>query len=106
MISFILRQITISGNKIELKLKVYLLQKTYFVDNQHLSSTNDAQLQNFVPNQAREKWIKKRTSVKTRNGAANHRGNDVIVLEGRDQVDNQIFSVKSIKYFLGDSWQI
>ena len=40
----------------------------------------------MVPNQAREKWIKKRTAVKIRNGAANHRGNDVIVLEGRDQV--------------------
>ena len=62
------------------------LEKTHLVDNQHLSSSNDAQLQNFVPNQAREKWIKKRTSVKTRNGAANHRGNDVIVQEGRDQV--------------------
>ena len=42
--------------------------------------------QGVVPNQAREKWIKKRTAVKIRNGAANHRGNDVIVLEGRDQV--------------------
>ena len=40
----------------------------------------------LVPNQAREKWLKKRTSVKIRNGAANHRGNDVIAAEGRDQV--------------------
>ena len=39
-----------------------------------------------MPTEAREKWIKKRTSVKIRNGTANHRGNDVIVLEGRDQV--------------------
>jgi hypothetical protein len=30
--------------------------------------------------------MKKRTSVKIRNGAANHRGNDVLVLEGKDQV--------------------
>lgn len=67
-------------------IELKFLEKTYFADNQHLSSTNEAQLQNFVPNQAREKWIKKRTSVKTRNGAANHRGNDVIVVEGRDQV--------------------
>jgi hypothetical protein len=36
--------------------------------------------------QAREKWMKKRTSVKIRNGAANHRGNDVLVLEGREQI--------------------
>jgi hypothetical protein len=30
--------------------------------------------------------MKKRTSVKIRNGAANHRGNDVLVLEGREQI--------------------
>ena len=45
-----------------------------------------------MPNQAREKWIKKRTAVKIRNGAANHRGNDVIVLEGRDQILHGRFS--------------
>ena len=38
------------------------------------------------PVQAREKWIKKRTSVKIRNGAANHRGNDVVIVDGRDPV--------------------
>ena len=71
VISFILRQVTIS-------------------DNQHSSSAADTtHLHTVVPNQAREKWIKKRTSVKIRNGAANHRGNDVIVLEGRDQVRDQ-----------------
>ena len=71
VISFILRQVTIS-------------------DNQHPSSAADTtHLHTVVPNQAREKWIKKRTSVKIRNGAANHRGNDVIVLEGRDQVRDQ-----------------
>ena len=32
-----------------------------------------------------EKWMKKRTSVKIRNGAPNHRGNDVIVKEGNAQ---------------------
>ena len=55
-------------------------------DNQHSSSSAEAAPHSVVPNQAREKWIKKRTAVKIRNGAANHRGNDVIVLEGRDQV--------------------
>ena len=55
-------------------------------DNQHSSSSAQSVAQGVVPNQAREKWIKKRTAVKIRNGAANHRGNDVIVLEGRDQV--------------------
>jgi len=39
----------------------------------------------FSPNQPREKWVKKRTSVKLKNVAANHRGNDVIVLDGRPQ---------------------
>jgi len=67
VISFILRQVTLS-------------------DNQHSSSSAQSVAQGVVPNQAREKWIKKRTAVKIRNGAANHRGNDVIVLEGRDQV--------------------
>ena len=36
--------------------------------------------------QAREKWLKKRTSVKIKNGAANHRGNDVIIRDGKNQV--------------------
>lgn len=39
----------------------------------------------FTPNQPREKWQKKRTSVKIRNGAANHRANDVIVRDGSPQ---------------------
>uniref|UniRef100_A0AAG5DMX9 DDHD domain-containing protein n=1 Tax=Anopheles atroparvus TaxID=41427 RepID=A0AAG5DMX9_ANOAO len=39
----------------------------------------------FQPAQAREKWNKKRTSVKLKNVAANHRANDVIVREGEPQ---------------------
>lgn len=39
----------------------------------------------FKPGQAREKWNKKRTSVKLKNVAANHRANDVIVKEGEPQ---------------------
>ena len=46
----------------------------------------------FTPNQPREKWLKKRTSIKVRNRAANHRANDVIVLEGRDQLIQGRFS--------------
>ena len=42
--------------------------------------------------QPREKWMKKRTSVKIRNGAPNHRGNDVIVKEGNRQVLSGRFS--------------
>ncbi|XP_018573304.1 protein retinal degeneration B isoform X2 [Anoplophora glabripennis] len=40
----------------------------------------------FRPGQPREKWIKKRTSVKLKNVTANHRANDVIVREGAPQV--------------------
>ncbi|XP_014485230.1 PREDICTED: protein retinal degeneration B isoform X2 [Dinoponera quadriceps] len=40
----------------------------------------------FRPGQPREKWNKKRTSVKLKNVAANHRANDVIVREGAPQV--------------------
>jgi len=51
-----------------------------------LSKNLVADFNSFTPNQPLEKWIKKRTSVKIRNGAANHRGNDVIVTEGCPQV--------------------
>uniref|UniRef100_T1GQZ7 DDHD domain-containing protein n=1 Tax=Megaselia scalaris TaxID=36166 RepID=T1GQZ7_MEGSC len=39
----------------------------------------------FHARQAREKWIRKRTSVKLKNMTANHRANDVIALEGKEQ---------------------
>ncbi|CAH1186663.1 unnamed protein product [Phyllotreta striolata] len=41
--------------------------------------------QTFRPGQPREKWIRKRTSVKLKNVTANHRANDVIVLDGAPQ---------------------
>ena len=40
----------------------------------------------FKPKQSREKWQRKRTSVKLKNVNANHRANDVIVKEGLEQV--------------------
>lgn len=39
----------------------------------------------FRPGQPREKWMRKRTSVKLKNVAANHRANDIIVREGAPQ---------------------
>lgn len=42
-------------------------------------------LAGFLAGQPREKWIRKRTSVKLKNVAANHRANDVIVQEGAPQ---------------------
>ena len=47
--------------------------------------------------QPREKWIKKRTSVKIRNGAPNHRANDVIVKEG----NTQVVSIEALKRLIG-----
>ena len=58
----------------------------------HTGDTQGPDSAGFAPRQAREKWLKKRTSVKVRNRAANHRANDVIVLEGRDQVIHGRFS--------------
>ena len=90
VISFILRQVTLSGQPNYLDDQITNFPS--FPDNQHSSSSAQSAPQGVVPNQAREKWIKKRTAVKIRNGAANHRGNDVIVLEGRDQVLHGRFS--------------
>ncbi|XP_059481583.1 protein retinal degeneration B isoform X2 [Neocloeon triangulifer] len=47
---------------------------------------DDKELAHFNPGQPREKWLKKRTSVKLKNVAANHRANDVIVTEGASQM--------------------
>ena len=94
VISFILRQVTLSG-QCHHQANYLICPNAIFPpcpDNQHSSSSVQSAPQGVVPNQAREKWIKKRTAVKIRNGAANHRGNDVIVLEGRDQVLHGRFS--------------
>lgn len=48
-------------------------------------NSEDKELSSFSPSQPREKWIKKKTSVKLKNVAANHRANDVIVREGAPQ---------------------
>ncbi|XP_017880824.1 protein retinal degeneration B isoform X2 [Ceratina calcarata] len=54
--------------------------------DQPLLTNEEKGLTCFRPGQPREKWNKKRTSVKIKNGAANHRANDVIVREGAPQV--------------------
>ncbi|ALC49367.1 vib [Drosophila busckii] len=56
-----------------------------------VGSHDDKDAASFHPGQPREKWIKKRTSVKLKNVAANHRANDVIVQEGREQRLNARF---------------
>ncbi|KAL9886990.1 retinal degeneration B isoform 1-T2 [Glossina fuscipes fuscipes] len=57
----------------------------------YVTTADNKESINFNPGQPREKWIRKRTSVKLKNVAANHRANDVIVLEGREQRLNARF---------------
>ncbi|TMW50269.1 hypothetical protein DOY81_004650 [Sarcophaga bullata] len=57
----------------------------------YVTSMDNKETVHFNPGQPREKWIRKRTSVKLKNVAANHRANDVIVLEGREQRLNARF---------------
>ncbi|XP_054155190.1 protein retinal degeneration B-like isoform X2 [Oppia nitens] len=71
VISFILRQIS----------------RSEYMSSNTMDTEKDVQC--FTPCQPREKWQKKRTSVKlkvSRNITANHRANDVIVKEGATQV--------------------
>ncbi|KAK4309749.1 hypothetical protein Pmani_018626 [Petrolisthes manimaculis] len=62
----------------------FILRQIVRMDHGAMAS-DDKDLPVFSPTQPREKWIKKRTSVKIKNVAANHRGNDVIVREGAPQ---------------------
>lgn len=54
-------------------------------DSSTLIGHDDKDILTFRPSQPREKWIKKRTSVKLKNVTANHRANDVIVRDGQPQ---------------------
>lgn len=40
----------------------------------------------FSPSQPTEKWMKRQTSLKIKNSAANHRGNDLLVTENSEQI--------------------
>lgn len=68
----------------------FILRQLVRFDTNHLSGGggfgSDAQdAATFRPGQPREKWNKKRTSVKLKNVTANHRANDVIVRDGHPQ---------------------
>jgi membrane-associated phosphatidylinositol transfer protein len=66
----------------------FVLRQIGRFDSHTLSGPDDDKFSSgssFTPGQAREKWIKKRTSVKLKNVTANHRANDVIVKEGEPQ---------------------
>ena len=63
----------------------FVLRQIGRFDNATLSGSDDKEVSSFRPGQPREKWIRKRTSVKLKNVTANHRANDVIVREGENQ---------------------
>lgn len=63
----------------------FILRQVGHFDLALYGHSDDKECQMFKPGQEREKWIKKRTSVKLKNVAANHRANDVIVKEGCPQ---------------------
>jgi len=93
VISFVLRQLA-GGSAVDSASGISGGNGATGIGGVNLGGTgqNLTDLHSFTPLQPREKWIKKRTSVKIRNGAANHRGNDVIVTEGSAQLLTGRFS--------------
>ncbi|KAG8232019.1 hypothetical protein J437_LFUL012043 [Ladona fulva] len=65
----------------------FILRQVGRFDGTGPGENDEKEVSSFSPCQPREKWIKKRTSVKlkARNVAANHRANDIIVKEGAPQ---------------------
>lgn len=63
----------------------FILRQIGRFETLQLSGHDDKEVSSFRPGQPREKWIKKRTSVKLKNVTANHRANDVIIREGEAQ---------------------
>lgn len=63
----------------------FILRQLGRFDASTLIGHDEKDISAFRPSQPREKWIKKRTSVKLKNVTANHRANDVIVREGQPQ---------------------
>nr|CFW94244.1 Eka-PI transferase 1 protein [Euperipatoides kanangrensis] len=64
----------------------FILRQFLRNEDMCIQSTDDRDSSVFSPSQPREKWIKKRTSVKLRNVNANHRANDVVLREGVPQM--------------------
>lgn len=63
----------------------FILRQVGHFDLALYSQSEDKESAMFKPGQDKEKWMRKRTSVKLKNVAANHRANDVIVMEGCPQ---------------------
>ncbi|XP_049861390.1 protein retinal degeneration B isoform X3 [Schistocerca gregaria] len=64
----------------------FILRQLARIDGAPAAGFEEKDTAAFNPGHPREKWIKKRTSVKLKNVAANHRANDVIVKEGAPQI--------------------
>lgn len=79
----------------------FVLRQLGRFDTSMLIGHDDKDISAFRPSQPREKWIKKRTSVKLKNVTANHRANDVIVLEGMMTSMKSLFRYfEIIKFFV------
>ncbi|GAB0094369.1 protein retinal degeneration B [Sergentomyia squamirostris] len=63
----------------------FILRQIGRFDSTTLAMGEEKEITSFRPGQPREKWMKKRTSVKLKNVTGNHRANDVIVKEGEAQ---------------------
>lgn len=65
----------------------FILRQVLRNDVSMFESSGDVDLQSSLSGKAsREKWLKRRTTIKVKNLQPNHRGNDVMVLEDRPQV--------------------
>lgn len=60
----------------------FILRQVGHFDLSSFGGVDEKDMSSFKPCQPREKWMKKRTSVKLKNVAANHRANDLICKEG------------------------
>uniref|UniRef100_A0A8D8SCH5 Protein retinal degeneration B n=1 Tax=Cacopsylla melanoneura TaxID=428564 RepID=A0A8D8SCH5_9HEMI len=63
----------------------FILRQIGRFDMAPSTGTDEKDMEGFNPGQPREKWMRKRTSVKIKNATANHRANDIIVKEGLPQ---------------------
>ncbi|KAF6206087.1 hypothetical protein GE061_017312 [Apolygus lucorum] len=63
----------------------FIIRQIGRFDYSSSSGQEEKDIAGFHPSQPREKWIRKRTSVKLKNVTSNHRANDVIVREGMKQ---------------------
>ncbi|XP_067120627.1 protein retinal degeneration B-like isoform X3 [Centruroides vittatus] len=69
----------------------FILRQIIRVNNLGHPAESEKEIPRSQSSTVREKWLKKRTSVKLKNITANHRANDILVKEGNPQVLNARF---------------